>query len=490
MIEDRPSKSAREQPLPIGEVRKRIRTWLRLRLATDPALPRPRPLRLEPIRRSWLGAFWQARISLRAGVSLEDYLRSRLARYLSALPVPRARLPIWIDVEDAQIIAGPHEAERRANEAAPADAWLSALVGVEGPAVRHEVSELELRLAQLEGEADGARRRSEELARRLAGDVSAGLVPAPSAVEATPEQLGRPDVRSPLPQLALLAFAGLATLAEAWQVAVPLLRSAGMDPAALFDEAARRPVEVAFAAIFGLGIAAGLIGLAHTALGALNALALESGTEPAEQRRRGWHWAAATGASLLAVLVALALATLPAPGTALPAWSSAVLLVAVPVGVTLVLRAGHVLAERRADQVYSALLWDRERARAISERGRRIEEISWSQELEKDLGRQREAARARMRDISARASAASRLAATAEERERAGLARLAQSLVSALELDRYEFIRQATEQGADALLAPRRRPPLAQERVAREGQLSPAVVTVSGDRSSGGRMAS
>lgn len=487
MIEDRPSKSAREQPMPIGEVRKRIRNWLRLRLATDPSLPRPRALRLEPIRRSWLGAFWQARISLRAGVSLDDYLRSRLARYLSALQVPRARLPIWIDVEDAQIVAGPHEPERRASATAPADAWLSALAAVEGPAVRQEVSELELRLAQLEGEADAARRRSEELARRLAADVAAGLVPAPSTVEATPEQLGRPDVRSALPQLALLAFAGLATLAEAWQVAGPLMRAAGMDPAALFVEAARRPVEVAFAAIFGLGIAAGLIGLAHTSLGALNTLATEAG----DARRRAWHWASAIGAALLAVLVALALATLPAPASALPPWSSTVLLVAVPVGVTLVLRAGHALAERRADQLYSALLWDRERARAISERGRRLEEISWAQELEKDLGSQREAARARMRDISARASEASRLAATAEQREHAALARLAQSLVSALELDRYEFIRQATEQGADALLVPRRRPPVVQERGAREGQLSPAVVSVSGvDRGGGGRMAS
>ncbi len=486
MIEDRPNRTTREQPPPISEVRRRIRAWLRLRLAADPALPRPRALRLEPIRRSWLGAFWQARISLRAGVSLDDYLRSRLARYLSALQVPRARLPLWIDVEDAQIVAGPHEAERR--DGAPAgvgDGWLGALVVAEGPAVRQEVSELELRLAQLEGDADVARRRAEELARRLAADVSAGLVPAPSSVEATPEQLGRPAVRSPLPQLALLAFAGLATLAEAWQVAVPLLRATGLDPSALSAAAARRPLELAFVAVFGLGIAAGLIGLAHCALGALDALA----TAPGDDRRRGWHWAAALGSALLAVLVALALATLPAPAGALPAWSSAVLLVAMPVGVTLVLRAGHALAERRSDELYAALLWDRERARAISERARRIEEISWTQELERDLERQREAARGRLRDISARASAAARLAETAAQRERSTLSRLAQSLVSALELDRYEFVRQATAQGADALLAPRRRP-LATERGRSEASLTPAVVAVSADRSSGGRMAS
>lgn len=488
MIEDRPNRSARQPPppMPMSEVRKRIRAWLRLRLAAEPALPRPRAIRLEPIRRSWLGAFWHARISLRAGVSLDDYLRSRLARYLSSLPVPRARLPLWIDVEDGQIVAGPHETERRAPASPTTDAWLDALVAAEGPAVRQEVSELELRLAQLEGSADAARRRSEELARRLAADVAAGLVPTPSAVEATPEQLGRPSVRSPLPQLALFAFAGLAALAEAWQVAVPLLSSAGMDPSALPLEVTRRPHEVAFAAVFALGIAAGLFGLARTALRALDALA----TDQAAGRGRGWHWAAAVGAALLAVIVALALATLPAPASALPAWSSAVLLVAVPVGVTLVLRVASALGEKRADQIYAALLWDRERAQAIAERARRIEELSWAQELEQDLERQRESARARLRDVSARAQAASRLAATAEHRERTSLSRLAQSLMSALELDRYEFVRQATALGADSLLVPRRRP-LAQERGVRsDGQLTPAVVTVSVDRGSGGRMAS
>jgi hypothetical protein len=486
VIEDRPNHSARE-PSPFGALPKRVRSWLRLRLSADAALPRPRAVRLEPIRRSWPGAFWQARISVRAGVSLDDYLRSRLARYLSALQVPRARLPIWIDVEDAQIVAGPHEQERRVGTATPApDAWLAALVVAEGPAVRNEVSELELRLAQLEGESDTARRRSEDLSRRLAADVAAGLVPAPSAVEATPEQLGRPAVRSALPQTALLVFAGLAALAEAWQVAVPLLRGAGVDPSALAREAARRPVEVAFAVVFALGIAAGLVGLARTSLGALDALAAEHG----EGSRHGWQWASAVGAALLGVSVATALATLPAPANALPAWSAAVLLVAMPVGITLVLRAARALSERREDEVFSALIWDRERVQALTDRARRIEEISWAQEQERDLERQREAARARVREISARASAASRLAASAEHREGVALSRLAQSLVSALELDRYEFVRQATAQGADSLLAPRRRP-VSQDRGTRgDGQLTPAVVAVGVDRGDGGRMAS
>src|SRR5512141_717677 len=82
VIEDRPTRTKHE-PVPLGAVPKRLQQWLRRHLTSEPALPRPRSLRLEPIRRSWPGAFWQARISVRAGVSLDDYLRSRLARYLS-----------------------------------------------------------------------------------------------------------------------------------------------------------------------------------------------------------------------------------------------------------------------------------------------------------------------------------------------------------------------------------------------------------------------
>ena len=52
---------------------------------------------------------------------------------------------------------------------------------------------------------------------------------------------------------------------------------------------------------------------------------------------------------------------------------------------------------------------------------------------------------------------AARLAAEAERREREGLSRVARSLVAALELDRYEFVRQASGRGANELLAPRRR---------------------------------
>jgi hypothetical protein len=49
------------------------------------------------------------------------------------------------------------------------------------------------------------------------------------------------------------------------------------------------------------------------------------------------------------------------------------------------------------------------------------------------------------------------IAREAREAEQAALARLAQGLVGALELDRWEFVRQATARDALELVSPRRR---------------------------------
>jgi hypothetical protein len=413
----------------------------------------PRPPRLEPVRRSWIGAFWQARIAVRAGMSLDDFLRSRLARYLAVLPVPSTRLPIAVGVDDGQISVRPLAEAAPARDAA-ADAWLAPLVALEGPAVRQEVSELEVRLAMLDGQIESARHRGGELAHRLAADVAAGIVAGPPEVNATAEQLGRPAVRSGAPRTLALGFAGAALAAETWQVAQPLLRSAGMEPSALAAEAQRRPVELAFVTVFALGVAAGLFALAHAAVAA--ALALFQGD--ADDRRRGWLALAALGAASMASLVAISVAALPHGDAAQPPVAALVLLlVSVPLASALVVRAARRSDEQRTQELAAALEWDRERARSLSERGRRLEELAWAEDEQVALERQREAARRRLKEVNARAVAAARIAADTDRLERTALSRLAHSLVGALELDRYEFVRQAAARGAHELVASRRR---------------------------------
>ncbi len=431
--------------------------WARaVGLGSAPRLPHPRPPRLEPVRRSWLGAFWQARIGVQSGMSLDDFLRSRLARYLASLPVPRGRLPLVIAVEDGQLhVTAATSPPFAVSPPSPegCDAWLAPLVAVEGPSVRQEVAELEIRIATLDGEIDTARRRAEERGRQLAADIAAGLVAEPPDVEATAEQLGRPPIRSGAPRALALGFAAAALAAETWQVAQPLLRSAGVDPATLRAETARRPAEVVFAAIFALAVGTGIFALAHAALAA----ALELFHGDGDDRRRRWLASAALGAGLLAALVAAAVASLPGPAARPPAPAFVLLLVAVPLAAALVHRAAGREDEQRALELAAALTWDRERARSLAERARRLEELAWAEEEARLVERHRDAARRRLRELNVRAVAAARIAAQAEERERAALARVAEGLVGALDLDRYEFVRQASAHGAHDLIAPRRR---------------------------------
>lgn len=435
--------------------------WARaIGAARERPLPRAPLARLEPVRRAWLGAYWHARIGVLAGLSLDDFLRSRLARHLAALPVPQARLPVAIEIEDGQLLVRPAPGAPGAPAAAPApadgeDAWLAALVAVDGPPARREVAELEVEVATLEGEIAQARHRLDERGRQLSADVAVGLVAGPPDVEATAEQLGRPPIRSGAPRLLALTFAGGALAAETWQVAVPFLGASGVDVAALSAEASVHPAEVTFAIVFSLAVATGLFALARSGLDA--ALALFQGD--ADLRRRRWLAAGGLAAGGAAVLLAAAVAALRggAAGPHLPAAALVLLLVAVPLAADLVLRAARPGTEARARELDAALAWDRERARALSERVRRLEELGWAEHEVATLEERRDAARRRLRALNARAVEAARLAAETERRGREDLSRLAQSLVAALELDRYEFIRQASARGASALLAPRRR---------------------------------
>ncbi len=180
-----------------------------------------------------------------------------------------------------------------------------------------------------------------------------------------------------------------------------------------------------------------------------------------DDRRRPSLAAAALGAGGAATLVAAAVAALPGSTSAasMPGASLVLLLLAVALAAVLAVRAARPDAARREAELAAALAWDRERARALGERARRMVEVSSADDEVRVLERRREAARRRLRVVNARAAAAARLEAEAAQREQADRARAAQSVVAALELDRYEFVRQASARGALELLAPRRRKP-------------------------------
>jgi hypothetical protein len=444
---------ARHGPLPPLALVRRLRA--RVGWPTDPRLPRPRTERLEPLHRSWLAAAWQARAAVRARLPLDDYLRSRLARYLSALPVPHARLPLAVEIRNGDLAAQQVE---RAPSAAPAagERWLAALVALEGPGVRQEQAALELRVAALEGRAEAAHRRVEALQRQLAADVAVGVVAGPPAVVATPEQLGRPPVRSAGLEAALVATAATSLLAETWQLALPLLQRAGLEPVRLRAELAAHPAEALLTTGYALGVAVALFALAQGAVEA----AARFLREEADPRQRRWLPVSAGLSGVAAAAVAAAgAAALPVRSAGVPAWTSVSLLLAVPLGSALLLRRARRAREARDAERAAALAWDRERAWQLADRARRQDEVAFAEAERAGAERDVEAGQLRRRALNRRAAAAARLVEAAERRERLALAQLAQSLVGALERDRHEFLRQASARGELELLLGRRKAP-------------------------------
>jgi hypothetical protein len=387
------------------------------------------------IRRSTLSAALDARLAVRAGVRLDDFLRHRLARYAGRLPVPLEALPVTVDVEGGEAVIrrkarprslGPRpEAEPGARGPhAPGGAWGA-----------RELRDAEASLDALDGRAAGARARADAAARELTDALASGDVVARPAVEASPEQLGRPPVPSEAPIHALRAFVVALLAAEAWRFSGPILAASGLAAGEGGLEAALRSsfAEAGLALLLAAGGAATAFTFAWLALA------------------RGADALAAAGAArrpLLALASAGAAALVPgvaAVAAAPDRWAQLALLATVPFAGATLLRGAAALARTRAAAAAEALAWDRERAREAVARGRREEAcLRAAEELRREEA-DREAARRRLARLHRAALAHERAADLASHAEGERLDRLSEALACALELDRYLFVRFAAE---------------------------------------------
>lgn len=416
-----------------------------------PPLPASRTPAIEPIRRSALGSAWHARLAVRAGVRLDDFLRFRLARYASRLPLPPSALPVEIEVDGGEPsvrVRPPPRAAPPAFGARPADEarWLRTLVELEGPVAAREIREAEAAADDLDARCLAQRERIDQIARAIADDVAAGKLAPPPQVDGTPEQMGRPPVPSSAPVTTLRGFAAALLLAETWQLSGPVLAAGGIDPTDLAAATQRAPLGVSLGLVFAMGAAASIFALAHFAVARGVDLFAET---PAERRPR-WLGATSAGAALVAGAVA---GTALVPGR----WPIVVLLVAVALAAAFLFRLANRMQDRRAGAVNAALAWDRSRFAELAERGRRVQVLDWATDELRRLDGERLAARRRLRALQHRAIEANRRATEAELAKERQLERLSDSLVTALELDRYTFIRLASA-SANAELLRRERP--------------------------------
>jgi hypothetical protein len=430
----------------------RERVTERRALAAPKIAPEPR------LARSRLAAAIEARAAVRAGVRLEDFLRSRLAKYAARLPVPLEELPVSIEISGGEAVvrskAPPRPFGPRPPSAEPPPR-ARALVDRDGPGAAREILDAESALDALDERAAALRARIDEHSRAYAEALASGtLAPRPD-LDATPEQLGRPPVPSPAPFWALRAFVGGLTLAEAWRFSGPILAAAGLDAAGVDAALRAAPLRAGLALAFAVGAAAAVFAFAAVAL-ARAADALDDAPAP---RRRTAGALAAAGAAMFAGGIAVA-------ASSDAQWANAALLVAVPFAAALLARWSSALARRHAGATDAALAWDRERAREALERGRRVEALQTAEAELRAVETARVAARRRVARLQRRAIEAERHAVLAARADARRLDRLSEGIAGALELDRYLFVRLAAERDHAALARP-----------VRAGRLEPAVAT-------------
>jgi hypothetical protein len=404
------------------------------RLGATPRLPR-----------STLAAVLDARLAVRAGVRLDDFLRHRLARYAGKLPVTLDALPATVDVEAGEVVVRARSRARAVHGPRPEQAGPAAAACAGGWAAR-ELRDAETALDGLEARAAEARAAADVVEREIVAALASGAIVARPAVDATAEQLGRPPVPSPLPIHGLRAFVGLLLAAEAWRVSGPILGGAGVAPEGL--EAALRvaPLATFLALLFAVGAAAAAFTFAWLAL-ARGADAVDAGV--AAGRRPLLVAASATAAALVPAVAAAA--------SAPDHWAQLALLAALPFGAAALIRAAAALALRRDAAAVLALAWDRERTREATERGRREEVWLRAAEALRAAEDERAEARRRLARLHRDAAAAERTAELSARAEADRLERLCEALACALELDRYLYVRFAAERAGAGLQRPRAR---------------------------------
>jgi hypothetical protein len=437
-----------------GQVKKHVERWMASlaelrapRAAPSPRLPR-RP-HLRPPRVSGLAASLAARVALRAGIPIEEFLRHRLARSLSALPIPAGRLPVTLSIEDGGFIATSPSAPPQARRAP----WHASFLRAEGAsALAAEIQLAQADAARFAARIEVQRKRADEVARTLE-EASRGAEVADPADPAQAEQMGRPPVPPPF-GLGLQLFALALLLAETWQLAVPCLEAAGIRTADVVQEAHRNPLAVALGLLFALGASASLFLFASIALRRLMDL-VEA--QPASRQT-----ALAALGSLAACAAAAAMAWSIAdmrPGGRRPvdlAYArTTVFLVslAIPATTAWLLRLARRLDEVRDVALAQARAWDQVHYRKLQELGRYAAVAAEEERRCARLEADRALALRRLRILQQRAAAAERLAADAADTEEQELLKVAQAVTAALELDRYEYLRQGRAHGVPRVRA-------------------------------------
>lgn len=420
----------------------RVRGWMRARLRRGdelalPALCGPSRPEIPPLRRGALEAWWSAR---RAHVGIDEFLRERLSRYLAHSRIGPEQLPVSIAFDGGRVVVAPRA------DLAPAH-WVARYVRANGePALAADVEHARAEVARAETTLDDARARLAEAQRDLDAAARAPSLAASDGDGADP--YGRPPVPPPW-GIAIGAAVGLMVLGDAWQLALPLLRGAGVAPSELALAAAQKPEVVALPLLLALG--------ASTCLFVFSAAAIRRARALLDALPARWHAAVhvIAGATSLAIAVGLAWAILVrggSEGASGGRLTSFLLAIALPLAAPPMLALARRLHGARADATRAAAAWDHVHGAAVAQWSRSNALVTATERECAVLEATRAAFSRRFHELRRRGAEVARLAADEADSERCELRDLARAIVRALELDRRAYVSDGRRRRDPAML--------------------------------------
>jgi hypothetical protein len=453
---------------------------LRVPLGDDPRVIRHFD---PPIRRTRLGSWLDARKAVKCGVHLEDYLFYRLRSYLRKLPQNAHPLPAIVSVDGGKISvehnphANDHPLARLIDDPAgvsidaqdPQEAlvrWLRATHAAEGQMIARELGESEEEYGRLNASFLEANEGLTEISRGQQEEIREGQSFAPKTLARRKEERGRPPLGTPWMLLGCAAATAMGLACEAYQFALPYYDMMGIDSTNLAAEWERNPTGVLAGAGFAVGASGALFALYHWLFELAHSLYRDAEISWRTITKGGWALALAgllgataycigdlrhgTGASSSSFLSALRDQVAQGDSST----TVFVLLTAlIPMAVAWSWHKAKPEIERRRQIRACQREWELEENKRL-EVGERREEIVRQIRQERDLlDRMRATAREKIRELARRAQDAEQRLRDKIETERRFSIAFASALVSALEQDRFYFVREAWRRGLAKLIA-------------------------------------
>lgn len=428
-----------------------------------------------PIRRWRLAAWWDAWWAVWRQMALQDFLQWRLCCYQRCAPQQGHARPFEVAIVHGETVripaATPDPWQQFLADPAGEEAFEATLVRpihflnqAESQTVLRDLQQYEEESSRLTARLLEVRETLEAHAQAQQDEIATGMAPVAATLARAPRHRGRPRCPVPWGPWACTLTIAATVLVEAWQFALPYLNAIGVDVTNLAAEWHRNRLGVLAGSAFAGAASAGLFILWHGVLETAVASFRRVSAVPWWQTVCKGLFALALGGLLSATAFAIAamragasqaasdvLAALQGQASAGPGSEGVFILltILVPFAAAYLQHKSSEspIWERRRRVREQQAQWDHAEHQARRVQERRAALLRLSEEERARLERQRDAVRHKLRTLAEHAQARERFVRERLDAERQFGVAYMQSLLAALEQDRYYFLKAAARKG-------------------------------------------